>query len=275
MFVWRRPGGRRVTIVCVVPRMRFSEALREQRRARPGSSCRAAAPRVPRGDRRRVADPHAVHGRQVPARRDRRRSRGARDKLESCSRAGTIGCAPRVQALPQARAPRRARDYLATVTSAQDIWTRYATRFPESYKSVPPEIAILDIGLMEKLDDEGERLRVGIMTIGEGEHRYTSLRIARTRSCCSTTSCRCSTGWRCARRRGSPSGWCAARRRSAPTCTSPRFEMSGSDGRGSRTRPRWIGSARSCSACCSASCSTIACSGSATSRTSTGGRSIC
>ena len=29
-FVWRRPGGRRLTIVCAVPRMRFSEALREQ-----------------------------------------------------------------------------------------------------------------------------------------------------------------------------------------------------------------------------------------------------
>ena len=30
VFVWRRPGGRRVTVVCVVPRMRFSEALREE-----------------------------------------------------------------------------------------------------------------------------------------------------------------------------------------------------------------------------------------------------
>ncbi len=29
-FVWRRPGGRRITIVCAVPRMRFSEALREK-----------------------------------------------------------------------------------------------------------------------------------------------------------------------------------------------------------------------------------------------------
>jgi len=30
VFVWRRPNGRRITVICVVPRMRFSEALREE-----------------------------------------------------------------------------------------------------------------------------------------------------------------------------------------------------------------------------------------------------
>src|SRR5262249_52152297 len=67
--------------------------------------------------------------------------------------------------------------YLATTASAQEIWTRYGSRFPESYKGTnPPEIGLLDIGLFEKLDAEG--LRAGLAILGDGAARYTSLRIA-------------------------------------------------------------------------------------------------
>src|SRR5204862_2816219 len=67
--------------------------------------------------------------------------------------------------------------YLATTATAQEIWTRYGSRFPESYKgTLDPDIALLDIGLMEKLD-ETEGLRVALVVVGKGAQRHTSLRI--------------------------------------------------------------------------------------------------
>ncbi len=80
--------------------------------------------------------------------------------------------------------------YLATTASAQEIWTRYGSRFPDSYKgTLSPEVGLLDIGLFEKLDTEVERagftpasgddgLRAGLAILGEGQARHTSLRIA-------------------------------------------------------------------------------------------------
>src|SRR5205085_487286 len=44
--------------------------------------------------------------------------------------------------------------YLATVASAQDVWSRYGARLPESYKNATtPEVALADIALMEQIDD--------------------------------------------------------------------------------------------------------------------------
>src|SRR5439155_15478905 len=55
--------------------------------------------------------------------------------------------------------------------------TRYGSRFPDSYKgTLSPEVGLLDIGLFEKLDEDG--LRAGLAVLGEGGARHTSLRIA-------------------------------------------------------------------------------------------------
>ncbi|HLL20973.1 MAG TPA: NAD-glutamate dehydrogenase domain-containing protein, partial [Kofleriaceae bacterium] len=67
--------------------------------------------------------------------------------------------------------------YLATTASAQEIWTRSGSRFPDSYKNaLSPEAALVDIDLIEKLDDT-DGLRAALVLVGDGERRHTSLRI--------------------------------------------------------------------------------------------------
>ena len=182
VFVWRRPGGRRITIVSVVPRMRFSEALRERlsRAIRKFLDVPYLREYRAETDDESPIRMHFTVGKYRPG-VENADLEALRAKLELLLESWDDHLRrlvfKRYRGGAQ-NAQSRAAIYLATVTSAQDIWTRYATRFPESYKSVSPEIALLDIGLMEKLDDEGEPLRVGITSAGEGAHRYTSLRIA-------------------------------------------------------------------------------------------------
>ncbi len=182
VFVWRRPGGRRISIVSVVPRMRFSEALRERlsRAIRKFLDVPHLREYRAETDDESPIRMHFTVGKYRPAVSDEDLET-LRGKLELLLESWDDHLRRLVFKRyrgGQQNAASRAAIYLATVTSAQDIWTRYAARFPESYKSVSPEIALLDIGLMEKLDDEGEGLRVGLTSLGEGKHRYTSLRIA-------------------------------------------------------------------------------------------------
>nr|HEX4314646.1 NAD-glutamate dehydrogenase domain-containing protein [Kofleriaceae bacterium] len=176
-FVWRRPIGRRITIVCVVPRMRFSEALREQ----VSQEIRGFlnVPRL-REYRQETDDesPIRMHF-TVGAYRagvtdaDLDKLAGSlASLLESWDDQLRSLVFRRYRKLEGATQTR----YLATTASAQDIWTRFGSRFPESYKTTPPEIALRDLDLMEKLG-EAEPLRVSLVTLGEGDQRYTSLRI--------------------------------------------------------------------------------------------------
>ena len=176
-WVWRRPIGRRITVVCAVPRMRFSEALREQLSQEIRKFL--AVPKL-REYRQETDDEspirmHFTIGAYRPGVTDadldklRGLLAGLLESWDDRLRALVFKRYRRIEGATQSR-------YLATTASAQDIWTRIGSRFPESYKNTPPEIALRDIDLMEKLVD-AEPLRVALVVLGEGEQRYTSLRI--------------------------------------------------------------------------------------------------
>ncbi len=182
VYMFRRPRGRRISVVCVVPRMRFSEALREQ---------------VSQEVRKFLAVPHLREYRvetddESPIRLHFTvgKYRPNVSDAELGELTGTLerllmGWDDQLRGLvfkryrgrTDAGNSSRTSIYLATNASAQDIWTRYGSRFPESYKgTLTPETALLDIGLLEKLD-ETEGVRVAFVPVGLGAERYTSLRI--------------------------------------------------------------------------------------------------
>ncbi len=180
VFVWRRPHGRRITAVCVVPRMRFSEALKEL---------------LSQEIRKFLQVPHLREYRQEtddesPIRLHftvgKYRPGVAEGDLEQLSeKLATLleGWDDQLRRLvfKQYRKPAEMTTtsrYLAVTPTAQDVWTKYGARFPEAYKNtLPPDIALADIGLMEKLEQENEPLRVAIVVLGDGPARHTSLRI--------------------------------------------------------------------------------------------------
>ncbi len=181
VFVWRRPNGRRITVVCVVPRMRYSEELREEISQEIRKFLQVPFLREYRqetddespirlhytvgkyrhgiGDKE-LAELEAVIERSLESWEDQ-----LRDLVFKRYRGREVTGAHSKSAM-----------YLAT-TPPQEIWNRYGSRFPESYKAIlPPDIGLLDIALMEKLD-ETEGLRVAFVPIVYGTERYTSLRI--------------------------------------------------------------------------------------------------
>jgi len=180
VFVWRRPNGRRITVVCVVPRMRFSEALREQMSQEIRKFL--GVPHL-REYRQETDDEspirlHFTVGKYRPKVSDADLETLS-DKLELLLESWDDQL--RRLVFKHYRAPTKAtaqsQRYLTTTASAQEIWSKSGARFPESYKgSLPPEIALLDIRLIEKLDDN-EGLRATIVVLGEGDKRHTSLRI--------------------------------------------------------------------------------------------------
>ena len=180
VFVWRRPGGRRISVVCIVPRMRFSEALRE---------------RVSQEIRKFLSVPHLREYRQEtddesPIRLHftvgKYRPKVSDADLETLTEKLEVLIESwddqlRRLVFKQYRSPAKAGDkssrYLATTATAQEIWQRSGSRFPDSYKNaLPPEAALGDIDLIEKLDDN-DGLRAALVLVGEGDRRHTSLRI--------------------------------------------------------------------------------------------------
>ncbi len=182
VFVWRRPRGRRITVVCVVPRMQFSEALSEQ---------------LSQQIRRFLGVPNLRHYRQETDDESPIRLHFTVGKyrpnvtdadletltselerlLESWSDQLRGLVFKRYRGNGDGTAKSRSSIYLATTASAQEIWTRYGSRFPESYqRALAPAIALHDIGLIEKLEASGG-LQVALVMLGTGAARHTSLRI--------------------------------------------------------------------------------------------------
>ena len=181
VFVWRRPNGRRITVVCVVPRMRFSEALREELSAEIRTFLGVAQLREYRQetDDESPIRLHFTVGKYRPGVSDadlEELSSQLELLLESWDDQLRRLVFKRYRGAEKSAGSRSAM-YLATMASAQDIWARYGSRFDDSYKgALPPAIALLDIGLVEKLG-EGDELRAALISLGEGDERHTSLRI--------------------------------------------------------------------------------------------------
>jgi glutamate dehydrogenase len=180
VFVWRRPHGRRLSIVCIVPRMRFSEALREELSQEIRKFLQVPNLREYRQetDDESPIRMHFTVGKYRPGVTDAELERLVED-LELLLE----GWDDQLRGLVFKRYRGRADGttitsrYLATTASAQEIWGRYGSRFPDSYKgTLSPEVALLDISNIEKLDD-AEGLRVALVPVGEGAARHTSLRI--------------------------------------------------------------------------------------------------
>ncbi|HVK86427.1 MAG TPA: NAD-glutamate dehydrogenase domain-containing protein [Kofleriaceae bacterium] len=183
VFVWRRVGGRRITIVCVVPRMRFSEALREEvsQELRKFLGVPSLREYKQETDDESPIRLHFTVGKYRPFVSDEDLEKLTEDierLLESWDDQLRGLLFRRYRGRTDVTGPvSRAAIYLATTASAQEIWARYGSRFPESYKgTLSPEIALLDIGLIEKLE-ENDGLRVALVSVGTGAQRYTSLRI--------------------------------------------------------------------------------------------------
>jgi glutamate dehydrogenase len=171
-FVWRRKGGRRMSAVCVVPRMQFSEAMRERLSLEIREHLGTPKLREYRAetDDESPIRMHFTVGRYRPSVTD-----GELEKLQSklellleswedqLRRIVFKRYRGRAESAPQSR-------YLAAVASAQEIWSRYGARFPESYKGMQtPDVALADIALMEKLDD-GNGIAVALTVLGEGDN---------------------------------------------------------------------------------------------------------
>jgi glutamate dehydrogenase len=168
VFVWRRPGGRRITVVCVVPRMQFSEALREELAAKLRTFL--AVPHL-RDYRQETDDEspirlHFTVGKYRPNVTDADLETLTED-LEHLLETWN----------DQLRGLVFKRYRNGDTSHAQAIWARYGARFPEAYQgTLAPEVGLFDIALIEQLEPQ-QNLRVALAVIGAGPTRHTSLRI--------------------------------------------------------------------------------------------------
>ncbi|MBA2538034.1 MAG: NAD-glutamate dehydrogenase, partial [Deltaproteobacteria bacterium] len=180
VFVWRRPNGRRLTVVCIVPRMHFSEALKEELSQDIRKFLGVPALREYRQetDEESPIRLHFTVGKYRPKVTDADLETLS-DRLELLLESWDDQLRRLVfknYRNPTKSSSQTAR-YLQTTATAQEIWSRSGARFPESYKGMlPPDIALLDIRQIEKLD-ENDNLSAALVVIGEGERRHTSLRI--------------------------------------------------------------------------------------------------
>jgi glutamate dehydrogenase len=181
VFVWRRPTGRRITVVCVVPRMQFSEALRQELSAEIRKFLAVPALREYRQetDDESPIRLHFTVGKYRPGvtEADLEQLTGDLEHLlERWSDQLRDLVFRRYRASDGNGAPKPG-SYQASTATAQDIWNRYGHRFPEAYQdALPPEIALLDLQLVERLAPH-QGFRVALVMMGEGAGRYTSLRI--------------------------------------------------------------------------------------------------
>ena len=182
-MVLRRPGGRRITVVCIVPRMRFSEALREEISQEVRKFLQVPALREYRQetDDESPIRLHFTVGKYRPNVTEadlERLTEELEHLLESWEDHLRALVFKRYRGAAAQNQQSKAAIYLATTSSAQEIWSRYASRFPESYKgTLSPEVALRDIDLIEKLD-ESEGLRVAlVVVVGDAADKHTELRI--------------------------------------------------------------------------------------------------
>ena len=182
VMVMRRPRGRRLTVICVVPRMQFSEALRSELAADVKRFLGITNLR----DYRQETDDespirlHFTVGKYRPNVTDadlETLTEELERLLETWSDQLRALVFKRYRSGSDAAVKSRSAMYLATTATAPDVWARYGTRFPEAYQAaIPPDVAMLDIELIEKLE-ASQGLRVGLVVLGEGDQQYTSLRI--------------------------------------------------------------------------------------------------
>ncbi len=181
VFAWRRPGSRRITVVCVVPRMQFSETLRAElsRTVRDFLGVPQVRDYRQETDNESSIRLHFTIGKYRPNVTDADLE-VLTARLERLLERWT----DQLRALVFKRF--RDRSAAAAASAATDgprsaalaIWERHGARFPDSYqRALPPEIALLDIGLIEQVE-AGNGLRVALAVVGTGDTRHTSLRIA-------------------------------------------------------------------------------------------------
>ncbi len=179
VFVWRRKGGRRMSAVCVVPRMRFSEAMRERLSQEIREYLGTPKLREYRAetDDESPIRMHFTVGRYRPNVTDTDLEI-LQQKLDLLLESWEDQLRRLIFKRYRGRGETGTQSrYLATVSSAQEILARHGARFPESYKGLQsPEIALGDIALMEKIDD-GDGLSCALTVLGEGPERHTSLRL--------------------------------------------------------------------------------------------------
>ncbi|MBA3455578.1 MAG: NAD-glutamate dehydrogenase, partial [Deltaproteobacteria bacterium] len=181
-IVLRRPGGRRITVVCVVPRMRFSEALREEISQDIRKFLQVPALREYRQetDDESPIRLHFTVGKYRPNVTEAdldKLTEELEHLLESWDDHLRALVFKRYRGSAGSNQASKAAHYLATTSSAQEIWSRYASRFPESYKgTLSPEIALRDIDMIEKVE-ESEGLRVALVVVGDAGDKHTELRI--------------------------------------------------------------------------------------------------
>jgi glutamate dehydrogenase len=180
VIVWRRPNGRRLTVVCIVPRMHFSEALREElsQEIRKFLGVNALREYRQETDDESPIRLHFTVGKYRPKVTDADLET-LTDRLEVLLESWDDQLRRLVfkNYRGTAKASGQSSRYLQTTATAQEIWSRSGARFPESYKNLlPPDIALLDIRQIEKLD-ETDNLSAALVVVGEGPQKHTSLRI--------------------------------------------------------------------------------------------------
>ena len=184
VFVWRRPNGRRITrglrraahaVLRGAARGGLAGDPQVPRRCR---TCASTARRPTTSRRSACTSPSASTARSVTDADLETLDGGARAPARELGRPAARGWCSSATAAARERAATRRRATSRPPRRAQEIWTRYGARFPDSYKgTLPPEIALLDIGLIEKLDDT-EGLRVALVAASaRARARHTSLRI--------------------------------------------------------------------------------------------------
>ena len=176
VIVRRREGGNRISITLIVPRSRYSEALRERVAARISTFLGVDALR----EYVRSSDdesPIRLHF----YRRAYRAGISDADLRDLENRLGpdleTWEERLRRMVFHLYRSTKQADGPGQPARSAIDIWAKYGACFTESYwGNQPPEAALGDIALMERIEAEG--LQVEIRRVKTASEQYTALRTA-------------------------------------------------------------------------------------------------
>ncbi len=184
VFIHRRPGMRRISTICIMPRGRFSEALKARVSQQICQFLEVPHLReyVCESEEEGSIRMHFYVSRyketvtdELLGELEEMVARLLETWEEKLQRLLYSRYATRPDVSGQTR-------YLAiTTSSGPELWARYADCFSEAYKRTQsPEVALSDIAMMEKLDTDGE-VQVSMMMVGEADKRYAALRIVSRR----------------------------------------------------------------------------------------------